>query len=204
MEVVMKKSVFCLSIILVIGSMVYGGDGPFGLEKGMSLEEVTAVLGEAPCPHAKIGDKTLLYGYSVCSARKLPEFELFILTITPKAGLCEIYLRTGKFPKFRAGAQSPDPEVVYPKLAEMVTSEYGPPVRAASIPSGQDPFDGAPLDLATVWKPGKHGIERIVLGWVPTSEAGSYMSILYVFNNWSMAIEEYPQKVLISDVEVRP
>lgn len=197
MEVVMKKIIFCLFITLVIGTPALGGDGPFGLEMGMSLEEVTNVLGEAPTPNPQIGEKTLPHGYKVCAAKTPPEFESFILTITPKTGLCEIYLRTGKFSKKPADNKSPDPKAVYPQLVDMVSSNYG-------VPAGEDLFEGEPLDLATVWKPGKHEIESITLGWVPTAEAGSNMNILYAFNNRGMAIEEYQQKDFLPDVEVRP
>jgi hypothetical protein len=206
----MKKVILCLFIILVIGITVYvgitvyGGDGPFGLEMGMSLEEVTGVFGESPSPNAIIGTKTLRYGYSVSAAKTPSEFESFILTITPQTGLSEIYLRTGKFSKFRTGNQSQDPKVEYLKLVEMVTSQYGPPVKDVEIPLGEDPFGGDPLDLSTVWEPGKHDIEKITMGWMPTAEAGSFMSILYVFDNRSKAIEEYPPKEVVLDVEVRP
>lgn len=195
----MKKVMLCLFVILVIGTMVYGGDGPFGLEMGMRVEEVTAVLGETPSPNAIIGTKTLRYGYSVSAAKIPPEFESFTLTITSKAGLCEIYLRTGEFPIGSADTKSPDPKTVYPKLVDMVTSQYGPPVQEAKIPSEDDIFGGAPLDLSTTWMPGKHGIEKITLGWVPTS-LGSLMSILYVFDNRYVfdirneAMKEYPLK----------
>ena len=200
----MKKIIFCLFITLVIGTLALGGDGPFGLEMGMSLEEVTTVLGEAPTPNPQIGEKTLPHGYKVCAAKTPPEFESFILTITPKTGLCEIYLRTGQFSKMPVDKNSPDPKAVYPKLVDMVSSDYGDPVKEAKIPAGGDLFEGEPLDLATVWKPGKDGIESITLGWFPTSEAGSNMSILYVFNNRSMAVKEYPRKDFLPDVEVRP
>ncbi len=197
----MKKIIFCLFSILVTGTMAHGGDGPFGLEMGMSLEEVTTVLGEAPTPYPQVGEKTLPHGYKVCAAKTPPELESFILTITPKTGLCEIYLRTGNFSKMPADMNSPDPRDVYPKLVDMVSSNYGDPVKGAEIPEGEDLFEGEPLDLSTVWKPGKNGIESITLGWVPTSEAGSNMNILYVFNNRAMAIEEYRQKDFLSDIE---
>jgi hypothetical protein len=192
-EVNVKKTLALFLSILFFTTGVLFAQGPFGLEMGMNLEEVTEVLGEAPTPNAVIGKKTLIYGYRVSAAKTPAEFEYFTLTITPKAGLCEIWLRTGEFPPGQIKAQSSDPKVEYQKLIDMVSSQYGPPTKEACIPEGEDPFDGDPLDLARVWKPGKHGLEKITLGWIPTS-LGSIMSMLYVFDNRVEAIKEYPLK----------
>jgi len=200
----MRRIPYFLFVIVVTVATARGGEGPFGLEKGMSLEEVTAVLGEAPSPGAKIGDKKLLYGYSVNCDRELPGLDMVILTIVPEAGLCEIYLQLDKFPRIPVDTDSPDPKEVYTCLAELVTARYGPPRKKAHLPEGEVNFDEILPDLLTFWSPARQGLESISLSWKPDSSPGSFINLLYVFENRNRAIREYPRREQAADVTVRP
>ncbi len=179
-----------------MGVITLGGDGPLGLEIGMSLEEVAAVLGEMPRPYSRGEFEGPVYLYQVSPLRDYPEFNVLFLKITPNAGLCECYLQTR--PPVWGGAVPGNPdglffdrlETRYDQLCDQLTAEYDLPIITTNYPSPNPSLTERPRKEVTAhWKPEKEGIKLVTLYWNTLTDPVS-MKIYYQFDNIDKAREE--------------
>ena len=162
-----------------------GSGIPLGLEKGMSLNEVTAVLGEAPTPYAKIGDEIAGCIYRVNPLLAPPEFGMFLLRITPEAGLSEIFLHTR--PMIQGHV---DPKAQHAKLLDMLIFKYGLPITTPAFPTVRNrAMAGEPESMTSNWKPRTNGLEEVSLYW-RVHRSQNMMNIHYKFDNWLAARAE--------------
>ncbi len=174
----MKKVLFLVVITVLAGTVLASGV-PLGLEKGMSLEEVAALLGEIPNPYASIEGEIPGHIYRVDPLTAPPEFGLFLLRITPIEGLSEIFLHTR--PMIQGHV---DPKAQHAKLLGMLTSRYGLPRTDPAFPTvGNKPMAGELESLASHWEPQKDGLEEIILYW-RLHKSQNIISIHYKFDNW--------------------
>jgi len=180
MEPVMKK-MLVLFILSVLSGTILASGIPLGLEKGMSLEQVAAILGRAPVPYALAGDEVKGYLYRVDSWVAPPEFGLFLLRITPRAGLSEIFLHTRPMSQGRVSQKAN-----YVRLLEMLTSHYGLPVTTPVFPVGGRVIPGELESMTSSWKPQGDGLEQVILYW-RLHPSQNIMHIYYRFDNWREA-----------------
>ena len=179
------KRISILLIISLLAGTAFGSGIPLGLEKGMSLEEVTTVLGEAPSPYAKVGDEILGHMYRVNPLLAPPEFGLFLLRINPKEGLSEIFLHTR--PMIQGHV---DPKAQHAKLLNLLTSKYGLPITTPTFPTvGRKTMAGELESMTSIWKPQRDGLEQVALYW-RVHRSQNIMNIHYKFDNWREAKEE--------------
>ena len=176
------KGLPVLLIIAILAGFTLGSGIPLGLEKGMSLEEVTTVLGEAPSPYARVGDEIIGHIYRVNPLLAPPEFGLFLVRITPESGLSEIFLHT------RPMVQGDiDPKAQYAKLFDLLTSRYGLPLTTPIFPmAGNKIMAGELESITSSWRPQSDGLKEVNLYWL-VHKSQNIMNIHYRFDNWQGA-----------------
>lgn len=176
----MRRILFFLLVTFWASSICLGADGPFGLEKGMSLEAITDVIGEIPEPFVSSGFLLQAYLYKVSTLPKvLPEFSSFLLRISPIAGLSEIYIYTRPL-----GSKDPNPITQYKKLSNMITKKY------LHVDTEVGPIEE---EITSTWVSKKDGIEGITLYWEILFNPEHIMRIHYQFDNWDLAQRDIDQ-----------
>lgn len=176
------KHLACYSILFFcfIASAL-GSGGPFGLEKGMSLEEVAVVLGETPTTVGKLDPAEADYIYTAGPTVFGPEFPRCIMLITPEAGLSNLKLMTGPMISGQSGA-----DITHSRIRDRLILEYGLPVT-----DYLSPLSSRPLDIRGItsrWEqPEKDGLDLVTLDWFTPSNV---IQLYFRFDNWEAARKE--------------
>ena len=114
------KKILCLAFLcLSTQSFSQEKSGPFGLEAGMTKEQILKIVGDGAVK-ASEGDAFLLTGVPEAH----PDFETYTLLISPESGLLKI-LAVGK--SITTNARGTDMKDAYDSLKGALTSTYGKP-----------------------------------------------------------------------------
>lgn len=176
------KHLACYAVLFfcLIASALSSG-GPFGLEKGMSLEEVAAVLGETPTTVGKLDPAEADYVYLTGPKIFGPEFPRCAMLITPKAGLSDLKLMTGPMISGQPGA-----DIMHSRIRDRLILEYGLP-----LTDYLSPLSGHPLNIKGItsrWEqPEKDGLDLVTLDWFTPS---NFIQLYFRFDNWEAARKE--------------
>jgi hypothetical protein len=112
--------------------------GPFGLQRGMTKDQVIALVGR----DAVVGDKADVLGGSTLTLRRVPkpypEFDTYAAIFSPKWGLLKIAAMT---PSIRTSPDGSELNEHYTKLKRLISVSYGdPPINRDSLMPGSTWF----------------------------------------------------------------
>ncbi|QEI06859.1 hypothetical protein FXN63_14205 [Pigmentiphaga aceris] len=174
------------SILLLNTTPAAAWDGPFGLEMGLSLDQIKRV---APVTYSK--------PTYVTSKVPVPNaaFDDYRLLLTPQTGLCSI---TAWTPEIEGHAYGDAVMAKFAQLSSMLSAKYGKPssqfdfLRQGAI--WKEPRDWMmsleqkERTLATFWggdgAPLPNGISNIAIKAVPMSSRAAMISLRYEFKNF--------------------
>jgi len=187
-----------VTVILVVASFSAVA-GPFGLSKGMTLEEVKKygafVSGDSPFTYTA---KTLSNGH--------PDFEIYSIILTPQQGLCKIQA-AGK--DVKTSSFGSELKEKHNDLVKALSNKYGSPgnnfdfLRTGSI--WKDPQDWMMAllkkerTLASYWSPPERtnlpdSVLSIQLEAAASSGSTGYIRLGYEFDNLDACIAVLKEK----------
>lgn len=187
-----------VTVILVVASFSAVA-GPFGLSKGMTLEEVKKygafVSGDSPFTYTA---KTLSNGH--------PDFEIYSIILTPQQGLCKIQT-AGK--DVKTSSFGSELKEKHNDLVKALSNKYGSPgnnfdfLRTGSI--WKDPQDWMMAllkkerTLASYWSPPERtnlpdSLLTIQLEAAASSGSTGYIRLGYEFDNLDACIAVLKEK----------
>jgi len=187
-----------VTVILVVASFSAVA-GPFGLSKGMTLEEVKKygafVSGDSPFTYTA---KTLSNGH--------PDFEAYSIILTPQQGLCKI-LAAGK--DVKTSSFGSELKEKHNDLVKALSNKYGSPgnnfdfLRAGS--NWKDPQDWMMAllkkerTLASYWSPPERtnlpdSVLSIQLEAAASSGSTGYIRLGYEFDNLDACLAVLKEK----------
>jgi len=187
-----------VTVILVVASFSAVA-GPFGLSKGMTLEEVKKygafVSGDSPFTYTA---KTLSNGH--------PDFEIYSIILTPQQGLCKIQA-AGK--DVKTSSFGSELKEKHNDLVKALSNKYGSPgnnfdfLRTGSI--WKDPQDWMMAllkkerTLASYWSPPERtnlpdSVLSIQLEAAASSGSTGYIRLGYEFDNLDACLAVLKEK----------
>lgn len=186
----MKK--VCSLFILLFFLISEGFAGPFGLDKGMSLDEARR--------HGSIESTPKMFQYrSKMMNNGYPDADFYTFIITPKSGLCKISVATVDIPTSAYGTELVQK---YDDIKSALTQKYGSPsrdfdfLRAGSI--WNEPKDWMMGLLknertrAAFWtgRELQDSIKAIKVEAEALSSSKGYISFSYEFTNIDQCMDE--------------
>ncbi len=185
----MKKPV--IAAVLLVSS--YCLAGPFGLHKGMTLEELKG-QGEFTENKQKntFSSKSLISGH--------PDFEIYSVVLTPAQGLCSI--RAGS-KDIKSSSQGSELEGEYKNLLDALTEKYGLPTEKFDFLKAGSTWTEPQYwmmglfkkerVLTAYWKSKKNSIQDSIQTILIEAKADSldkgYVIVSYEFDNFADCIK---------------
>lgn len=177
------------------------GDGPFGLEMGLSRDTVEKMVGKTLTPLPGELDR-----YSVDTVPKTHnEFERYVLKFSSEHGLCSVMAigRDINTDSFGIAVKSR-----FSELEEGLSSVYGRPEKSDFLLPGSIWKDGRDWMmairqgerlLASSWKssasaPMKSDLKQVFLSVNASSSDKGYLKLEYAFSNYELCEQESKQK----------
>ncbi len=183
------KRLLVVLVVVIFGTVpAVAGDGPFGLNAGMSLDEVKAAVGGA------LKKETSQVGvWSTATVPKpSPMFETYIFMLSNKTGLCKV---TAVGSDVKTGSHGIELRQQFDKMRGLLDGVYGPGKVTDQLAHGtmwKEPqyFMMSLVQkerfLISLWMSGpyKSGITNVMLKAGATSGHSGYLLLHYEFDNF--------------------